>query len=130
MLEILSCPICDGNCKPLDVVDFNKSCEEARGKFLRLSGISIYYYLCNQCGFCFAPEFRQWDLKDFEEKIYNEKYIEVDPDYKTVRPEANARDLITMFNGKEPDIKHLDYGGGKWAVERYTKGIGMEVFNL
>jgi SAM-dependent methyltransferase len=124
MLEILSCPICDGTCIPLDVVDFNKSCEEIRGKFLRLSGISIYYYICNQCGFCFAPEFSKWELKDFEEKIYNEDYIEVDPDYKKLRPEANAKNLVNMFRGKEAEIQHLDYGGGNGLLSNILRGSG------
>lgn len=44
MLSEIFCPICNTACTPLDVVDFNKSCEEARGKFLQLSGIAVYYY--------------------------------------------------------------------------------------
>jgi hypothetical protein len=96
-LENLNCAICDGTCVPLDVVDFNKSCEEARGIFLPLSGKGIYYYLCQQCGFCFAPEVYQWSLDDFSKKIYNDGYLQIDPDYKKTRPEANTANLNKMF---------------------------------
>ncbi len=123
MLKDLSCSICGGNCIPLDVVDFNKSCEETKGKFLRLSGVPVYYYLCNKCGFCFTPEFGKWNLKEFSEKIYNKKYIEVDPDYKTIRPEANATNLVNMFKGKEEYIKHLDYGGGNGLLSDLVKKL-------
>ncbi len=72
-LEI-KCPVCSGPSNPLDVVDFNKSCEELRSLYIPLSGIPIYYYLCSVCHFCFAPEFQHWSLTDFEEKIYNNDY--------------------------------------------------------
>jgi len=66
--------------KPLDVVDFNKSCEEQRVFTFHLSGIPIYFiFLCTSCKFCFAPEFHHWSLADFEEKIYNDNYATVDP---------------------------------------------------
>ena len=106
------CSVCGGEAAPLDVVDFNKSCEEARGKFLQLSGIPVYYYICNQCEFCFAPKLYKWTLNDFSKKIYNDQYIEVDPDYKTKRPEINAANLVAAFKGHETSINHLDYGGG------------------
>lgn len=109
----VTCPICEGACYPLDVVDFNKSCEELRGKYLPLSLIPVYYYLCEHCGFCLAPEFSQWQLEDFEKKIYNSEYGQVDPDYVEVRPRANANTLLKMFGDKGLGIRHLDYGGGR-----------------
>ncbi len=108
----LPCPICEGTSFPLDVVDFNKSCEEARGKYLPLAGVPIYYSLCEQCGFCFAPEFSHWRLEDFEKKIYNSEYVQVDPDYLDVRPRANANSLIGAFGDQGARFRHLDYGGG------------------
>ena len=108
----LFCPVCGGKASQLDVVDFNKSCTEANGKFLSPSGISVTYELCGKCGFCFAPELMRWDMRQFEEKIYNDKYIEVDPDYVEARPKANASVLIKAFGEKAYPIRHLDYGGG------------------
>ena len=73
MDQHLLCSVCNGACSLLDVVDFNKSCEEVRGKFLGLAGIPVYYALCGKCGFCFAPELSTWKLEEFEERIYNDE---------------------------------------------------------
>ncbi|MBI3903147.1 MAG: class I SAM-dependent methyltransferase [Nitrosomonadales bacterium] len=121
MLPPISCPVCNSNCSPLDVVDFNKACEEMRGKFLKLSGIPIYYYLCNNCQFCFAPEFMKWELRDFEEKIYNQDYVLVDPDYLDSRPRQLANKLLSMFPVQGPQIKHLDFGGGDGLLSRILR---------
>lgn len=109
----LVCPICNGACSQLAPVDFNKSCEEVRGNFLKPAGILVFYALCNQCGFCFAPELANWTLQEFEEKIYNDDYKLVDPDYSDARPRSTANLLISMFGDKGYSISHLDYGGGK-----------------
>ena len=108
----LLCSVCGAACSLLDVVDFNKSCEESRGKFLGLAGISVYYALCSKCGFCFAPELMTWGLEKFEERIYNDEYVVVDPDYIDARPRANAATLISIFGDRAHSVKHLDYGGG------------------
>jgi SAM-dependent methyltransferase len=105
-------------CTPLDVVDFNKSCEEARGKFLQLSGIAVYYYHCDHCGFCFAPEFNQWTLKDFSDKIYNDEYIAIDPDYQEIRPKSNKAVIINFFESNKEHIQHLDWGGGNGLLSQ------------
>ncbi len=125
-MKNMKCPICDGNCHPLDVVDFNKSCEEARGKFLPLSGTPIYYFLCEKCNFCCAPSIYKWGLEDFSEKIYNELYIEVDPDYKTKRPETNAANLIAMFKDRQSELRHLDYGGGNGLLSKLVISSGWK----
>lgn len=112
MDKIHTCSVCGGLCQLHDVVDFNKSCEEVRGKFLGLSGIPVYYVLCSKCGFCFTPELVTWKLEEFEARIYNDEYIFVDPDYIEIRPRANAANLVSMFGDRAHSIKHLDYGGG------------------
>ncbi len=58
-----ACPVCASIATALDVVDFNKSCEEQKGSYLQLSGIPIYYFLCDNCNFCFAPEICAWSMK-------------------------------------------------------------------
>lgn len=118
------CPVCDSDSYPLDVVDFNKSCAEPRGYYLPLSGIPIYYFLCSQCGFCFAPEIYKWDISEFENKIYNSDYIKVDPDYVEARPKANAKFLIDMIGNNSTKIKHLDYGGGKGLLSNLLNHSG------
>ncbi len=121
MNDRLICSVCNGASALLDVVDFNKSCEEARGNFLALSGIPVYYARCSNCGFCFAPELATWTLEQFEERIYNNEYVSVDPDYVQARPRANAANLVSMFGDQAHAIRHLDYGGGEGLLSRILK---------
>lgn len=118
------CPICQRKCFPFDVVDFNKSCLEEKGGFLKLSGTPIYYFLCKGCGFCFAPEIMAWGLAAFEEKIYNEGYKEVDPSYLMKRPHGNYENLMSMFGKVSGKIRHLDYGGGEGFLVKLLQGSG------
>lgn len=121
MRDNLFCPVCNAACSLLDVVDFNKSCEEAKGKFADLAGVPVYYALCKNCGFCFAPEIAIWKLEEFEERIYNDKYILFDPDYTEIRPRENATSLISMFGDRTSSFKHLDYGGGNGLLTSILK---------
>lgn len=121
MLRILlpdpPCPVCTGHTVPHDVVDFHKSCVEQEGRFLSHSGIPIYYFVCESCGFLFAPEFSSWPPQEFAKYIYNAQYVEMDPDYTGKRPRANAEGLLKVF----PDataIRHLDYGGGSGILSQ------------
>lgn len=111
-LKSINCPICNNQTKYIDVVDFNKSCEEIKGKFLPLSGMPIYYTQCEDCLFTFAPEFSAWSERDFLEIIYNDEYIEIDPEYLENRPRENSQLLKKIFGEKKEFISHLDYGGG------------------
>ena len=85
------CKICGGQAGLFGVVDFAKSCEEARGKRLPLSGTPVYYRRCRTCSFLFTDAFDNWSEADFKASIYNADYIEVDPDYREVRPNNNAK---------------------------------------
>jgi SAM-dependent methyltransferase len=107
------CPICAASCSPLDEVDFNKCFSDGAQPVLPRSGIGISYVLCDECRFCFAPEFMTWSLEDFEVKIYNAEYIVVDPDYLDTRPRANANSLLATFGDRGKELRHLDYGGGR-----------------
>jgi hypothetical protein len=118
------CPVCKSRCPPLDSVDFNKNCEEARGLKLPTSGERVEYRLCDACGFCFAPQFARWSFRDFEERIYNDGYEAVDPDYKRIRPEANASLLEQLFGAAKP--KHLDYGGGSGVLSAALRDRGWD----
>jgi SAM-dependent methyltransferase len=122
--ENLTCPICAGACAMLDVVDFNKSCEEARGKFLPLAGSPVYYARCSGCAFCFAPALYRWTLAEFEQRIYNAEYVQVDPDYLDARPRANASSLLPAFGKVKDSFNHLDYGGGSGLLSRLLRESG------
>ena len=106
------CPVCGAATALLDVVDLNKSCEEERGKYLPIAGVPIYYSLCDDCGFCFAPEMHRWSIEDYSARIYNDDYKLVDPDYLGARPHTYAQMLTSMFANQVLEIRHLDYGGG------------------
>jgi len=112
------CQICNNLSIPLDVVDFNKSCIEANGKFLHKSLHPVYYFICEKCGFAFAPELYLWSEEKFKSNIYNAKYELVDPDYKSVRPLSNAKMLLHTFQSLENRFFHLDYGGGSGLLSK------------
>jgi SAM-dependent methyltransferase len=117
----LVCPVCREACSLFDVVDFNKSCEEATGKWLRVVGVPVYYARCINCEFCFAPEFSSWSADEFTTWIYNDEYALVDPDYIEKRPRANAANLLAMFPNLPEFVRHLDYGGGTGLLAKLLR---------
>lgn len=121
-----ACPVCGTGAPLLDVVDVSKSCEEARGKYLPLEGVPVYYALCDDCGFCFAPDMARWSLDEFAARIYNEEYYLVDPDYREARPIANARMIASIFGAHALHIRHLDYGGGNGELSAALFGAGFD----
>lgn len=125
--KIIPCPVCKRNTHYLDSVDLNKSCEEVRGVKLKNSGLLIKYFLCENCGFCFAPEIAKWDFATFEKHIYNDGYKQIDPDYEAVRPLANAALLNKTFQGSK--IRHLDYGGGSGLLSDTLKIKSWDSFS-
>lgn len=124
--EQVSCPVCANECRVFDVVDFSKCCEEPRGKFLVPTGIPVYYYSCKGCQYCFSPWISGWTQQEFSERIYNDDYILVDPDYLDARPRDNARSLITMFGEHGRRLRHLDYGGGAGVLSRLLNEAGWQ----
>jgi hypothetical protein len=120
------CPVCQSTTAYLDSVNFNKSCEEVRGLFLPPSEKFIDYFLCNQCGFCFAPEMYAWSFDDFGKYIYNQDYEQVDPDYKLLRPQGNANLIDQWFGSRKSGLRHLDYGGGSGLLSRELRDKGWD----
>lgn len=120
----MTCRVCAAHCDLYDVVDFNKSCEEARGTFLGLSGKPIYYVRCSACGFCSAPEIASWSPDQFHREIYNADYIKVDPDHEIDRPKDGARKLLKNFAKIGKSLQHLDYGGGKGELSQILRENG------
>ena len=124
MPKTSTCPVCAGHAPALDVVDFNKNCMETQGLFLPLSHLPIYYHMCDQCGHVFSPEFWNWSDSDFSQKIYNDDYRLVDPDYLETRPMGNAQWLMQWFGQHTADIVHLDYGGGNGRLSDHLRQHG------
>ncbi len=118
------CRICGASARLHDVVDFNKSCREAEGVYLPLSGRPIYYVLCDRCGFCCAYEMCSWSQRQFGERVYNDAYVDVDPDYVSARPTQNADFLMKLLGVRGPELRHLDYGGGHGLLSDLLKDAG------
>jgi 2-polyprenyl-6-hydroxyphenyl methylase/3-demethylubiquinone-9 3-methyltransferase len=107
-----ACKVCTGPSPLFGVVDFNKSCLEAQNRRLPLSGSPVYYRRCQQCGFTFTSDFDSWTPAAFKRHIYNERYIEVDPDFAEARPAQSAAWVAQTFQDAKDSIRVLDYGGG------------------
>jgi 2-polyprenyl-6-hydroxyphenyl methylase/3-demethylubiquinone-9 3-methyltransferase len=111
-MKSVACKICEGSTGLFGVVDFHKSCEDRRGLDLPLSGVPIYYRRCGACGFLFTDAFDDWSESEFRTHIYNDAYIAVDPDYKTVRPSSNAAFVANLWGKHKAGLRVLDFGGG------------------
>jgi SAM-dependent methyltransferase len=119
------CKICGGASPLFGVVDFHKSCMEAKGLRLSLSGVPVYYRRCGQCGFAFTDAFDGWMLEEFQKRIYNRDYLLVDPDYVELRPAANARMVAESFPDCRSSIRILDYGGGSGLLAKRLREMGF-----
>ncbi|MET0272909.1 MAG: hypothetical protein ABW360_07945, partial [Phenylobacterium sp.] len=106
------------------MVDFNKSCEEVRGKVLPLAGIPVYYRSCDSCGLVYTEAFDDWPPADFETHVYNAGYLEVDPDYEVGRPDNNAALIGASFTADMKRLSVLDYGGGNGRFARSLERAG------
>jgi 2-polyprenyl-6-hydroxyphenyl methylase/3-demethylubiquinone-9 3-methyltransferase len=121
----LECKVCRGASPLFGVVDFHKSCMEARGLRLSLSGVPVYYRRCGQCGFTFTDVFDGWKQEEFQRRIYNDDYIRVDPDFVEARPAANARMVAESFPDAKGSIRILDYGGGSGLLAERLREMGF-----
>jgi SAM-dependent methyltransferase len=123
--DTLPCKIC-GTAAPLfGVVDFNKSCVEKLGKVLPLCGVPIYYRRCPQCGFLFTTAFDHWGTAQFKQFIYNDDYIEIDPQSEDARPRSNAEMILGLFDRDRSTVRVLDYGGGNGLTSDILREKGF-----
>lgn len=123
--EPRACKVCGQQSDLLGIVDFAKNCLDSGGARTRLSGITVPYFRCGNCGLLFTPAFDHWDKPRFRREIYNDEYLQVDPDYADARPRANARLVATLLRGKD-DFRVLDYGGGNDRFAQLLQGEGFD----
>ncbi|MBB4367951.1 2-polyprenyl-6-hydroxyphenyl methylase/3-demethylubiquinone-9 3-methyltransferase [Bradyrhizobium sp. cir1] len=121
----LPCKICTAEAALFGVVDFAKHCNEARGGRLPLLGRPVYYHRCQVCGFLFTDAFDDWSEANFKADIYNDGYIEVDPDYREVRPTNSAKLVQHFFGARKAELRLLDYGGGDGLLSATLRDSGF-----
>ena len=122
---VKACKVCGCPSPLFGVVDFHKSCIEAQGRRLSLSGIPIYYRRCPTCRFVFTDAFDTWSEQAFLKHIYNENYVVVDPDFVEVRPSLNAQAIGLAFAASRSEIRILDYGGGNGRMAELLREQGF-----
>jgi SAM-dependent methyltransferase len=123
--RVSTCKICRGEASLYGVTDFNKNCEENRGRYLPLAGVPVYYHRCNHCGLVFTNAFDHWAKSDYLQHIYNADYVAVDPDYIDIRP-ANHAVLISNFIRNANAPRCLDYGGGNGRLTALLREGGVD----
>ena len=120
------CKICGEKAFLLDIVDFNKSCDAEFNKNEPLSGIPVYYYGCSFCGFIFTTHCDGWTKEEFMQNIYNDRYVECDPDFVEKRPRLQAQGYERSFPGLRT-LKILDFGAGHGLFGSYLNARGFDV---
>ena len=121
--EIKSCKICNESSVIYDVVDFNKCCNHNPYLF-GISMIPVYYYKCEHCGFIFTDFTDNYNDNDFTDKIYNEDYSLVDPEYKNTRPTEDAKQLNEYLLADKNTIVAFDFGGGAGVLASEMESYG------
>lgn len=119
------CKVCSGVSRLFGVIDFNRSCEEIRGRVLPLAGLAVYYRRCEACGLVFTDAMDDWPHEDFAAHIYNDAYIEVDPDFETKRPDGGAAMVAKTFASYAATLNVLDYGGGEGRLTDQLRAAGF-----
>lgn len=126
--EATACKICGGPAALYGVVDFHKSCEEANGVHLSLSGVPIYYRRCANCQFLFTDAFDDWTIEQFKTHIYNGEYQKVDPGYfNGGRSRENGEVVARLWDAHKAATRVLDYGAGNDAFCAILRAAGFPV---
>jgi 2-polyprenyl-3-methyl-5-hydroxy-6-metoxy-1,4-benzoquinol methylase len=71
----------------------------------------------------------KWTDAEFAERVYNEQYVLVDPDFTEVRPAGFADLIYSSFGDHTKLIKHLDFGGGSGLLSATLRQHGMDSVN-
>jgi SAM-dependent methyltransferase len=116
------CKICSGVAQLYGVIDFHKGHDR-----LPLSGIPIYYRRCAACDFLFTDAFDCWSDEQFKTHVYNDDYLEFDPDYKGPRPLSNADVVARLWAKHKAETRVLDFGGGNDLFCERLRSYGFPV---
>ncbi len=80
--------------------------------------------------FTWSPEMIRWPEQVFRDRIYNDEYPIVDPEYKTFRPNNNFSNVENFLAGQlKESEKILDYGSGTGLLGKKLKSRRWNVTN-
>jgi SAM-dependent methyltransferase len=119
------CKICGEKAFLLDVIDFNTGPADFNQKE-PLSGIPVWYHGCSFCDFIFTTHCDNWTNEEFRQYIYNDKYIECDPDFVEKRQRLQAQGYEQRFPHFSK-LKILDFGSGLGLFGSYLNDRGWDV---
>lgn len=105
----MACPICGGTEISLGTVPFDRN----NAGVPMVNVTPMEYHQCTKCYFLYCPEMLGWTPEDLGNKVYNEEYVNYDPDYTGLRP-RNYADYFSasIHASRASKFRHLDYGSG------------------
>jgi hypothetical protein len=118
------CKACGALAPPFGVVSFHRAVNRPDPP----SGADeplVQHHRCANCGLIFASGLDDWSPADFKTHIYNDRYVEFDPDYVSVRP-LNYAELFRRFAAARGEIRMLDYGGGGGLMAQELRKSGFD----
>lgn len=120
------CKVCGGEAPLFGHADFSRWCRDQPHKQVRpICGQAVYYRRCGRCGLVFSDAFDDWPPEAFADFIYNEDYVQVDPDYVSDRPLAMGQLVKGVFERAAGDLDVLDYGGGAGLLAAFLRDSGF-----
>lgn len=112
----MKCRICSKPLVVLGTIPFERNSKEIPYEF---PDKEATYHICTSCRNITCQEMLDWSQEDFSKYIYNDKYIQYDPDYAHNRPNSYANSISEAYSRKK--IKHLDYGSGSGVMSKILK---------
>lgn len=117
----MNCYICNGTLKSLGTVPFDRN----NAGVPIVNDTPIEYVKCESCDCILCPEMLAWTPRMLGDFVYNEQYVNYDPDYISSRPTNYANTLLaTIHPLKARRFKHLDYGSGSGVMSNLLNSKG------
>jgi 2-polyprenyl-6-hydroxyphenyl methylase/3-demethylubiquinone-9 3-methyltransferase len=111
-----NCYVCGGELESIGYIPFDRN--NAGVELLNVTPME--YARCTSCNSILCPDMLTWTIEKLGSEVYNQDYINYDPDYIEVRPTNYAKYFLETFKYNHK-IKHLDYGSGS--------GIMVDILN-
>ncbi|HEX4329715.1 MAG TPA: class I SAM-dependent methyltransferase [Burkholderiales bacterium] len=121
--QTIQCKICGFDAEMFGAVDFSQNCPRVP---LPATGVQVPYYRCANCKFLFTNLCDNWTQDEFGEKIYNDDYAIVDPDFSSKRPLELAEHFARLMQARKGALRLLDYGGGTGVFAQDMCARGFE----